>query len=65
MDADKPNAASATTAGARVCDPQQLCQPDGVRIKSRRLEISTLLRLTEPRSEIFVKNAEPLSLYYG
>lgn len=36
--------------GARVCDPQQLCQPERLRYELEDRESRSLLWLTEPRS---------------
>jgi len=42
----------------KVCDPQQLRQSDDMQNISPRLELSTLLRLTEPRVCNLVSNAD-------
>jgi len=38
--------------GARVCDPRQLRQRDTFAINRKHFRVWTLLRLTEPRSEV-------------
>jgi hypothetical protein len=39
-----------SVSGARLCEPQRYCQPEGWGNELTRLEYSPLLRVADPRS---------------